>query len=125
MAKIRKDGIKGQFRQGDVLLQEVNEPVQELERREAAERGLQIAEGETTGHAHLIDPATAYEFKGKSSRPDLGTRFVRTEMETALRHEGINEPGDHEPIALKSKTTYRVRKQVELNPAGLPVPVRD
>ncbi len=125
MAKIRQNGIKGQFRQGDVLLQEVNESVKELEKKEPAARGLTVAEGEMTGHAHLIDPATAYEFKGESSRRELGTRFIRTETETALRHEGINEPGDHESIALLPNKVYRVRKQVELNPAGLPVPVRD
>ena len=125
MAKVRKDGIQGQVRQGDVLLMEVTEPVQELERRQPTERGVELAQGELTGHAHLVDPATAYEFKGKSSRRELGTRFLRTEVDTELRHEGIGEPGDHESIALKEKKVYRIRKQVELNPAGLPIPVRD
>ena len=125
MAKVRKDGIKGQVRQGDVLLMEEAAPVEELERRQPTERGVVIAEGELTGHAHLLDPATAYEFKGKSDRPELGTRFLQTQEVTALRHEGIGEPGDHESIALKEKKVYRIRKQVELNPAGLPIPVRD
>jgi len=125
MAKVRENGKKGQVRQGDVLLMEETAPVQELERRQPTERGVVIAEGELTGHAHLIDPSTAYEFKGKSSRGELGTRFLRTEVDTELRHEGIGEPGDHEPIALKEKKVYRIRKQVELNPAGLPIPVRD
>ena len=126
MAKIRKDNcIKGQFRQGDVLIQEINEPVEVLAKKQPLERGVVLAEGELSGHAHLVDPATAYEFKGKSSRPELGSRFLQVQTDTELRHEGITEPGDHEPIALKSGKRYRVRQQLELNPAGLPVPVRD
>ncbi len=127
MAIIRTDNcINGQFRQGDVLIQEIDEPVEEIAKKQPAERGLVLALGEMSGHAHLIDPATAYEFEGKASRPELGTRFLQVLVDTMLRHEGLgDDPGDHEPIALKAGKRYLVRQQLELDPAGLPVQVRD
>lgn len=126
MAKIRTNNyITGQLRQGDVLVELVKEAVREIVRKELHARGLVLAEGESTGHAHLIDPTTAYEFEGATtSSPNKIDRFIRVLEQTQLEHNGIDEPGDHEAIALLPGV-YRVIQQLEFSPMGLPVPVRD
>jgi hypothetical protein len=126
MTKKREtDSIQGQLRQGDVLLEEIDAAtVQETARKAPSERGVVVAEGEMTGHAHLVAPETAYEFTGTVKSDGTAARFLQVTTDSELRHEGINEPGDHDTITLK-KATYKVTTQLEFDPAGMPIPIKD
>jgi len=78
--------------QGDVILVKVNE-IKGI-KKERSERGLILAEGESTGHTHIItdNGAELYEEKGKL--------YLSVEKEVALKHEEHNEvkiaPGKYE-----------------------------
>lgn len=75
-----------QIRQGDVLL--VAEPIPEGARPIAldAERGLVLAEGEVTGHAHRI-PHRHAAGTAAAFRTEEDARFMRVTAPVPLRHE--------------------------------------
>lgn len=102
---------RGLIRQGDVLLVPVD-GVPEGARRLMGARALVLAEGEATGHAHVIVPHHgAPQAWVASSRNGALQRFVVvTGPETALlRHE------EHDPLEL-APGTYEVRRQREYVP---------
>ena len=100
---------RGLLRQGDVLLV----PVESVPSRARAivdgRRRLVLAEGEATGHAHVIRGRRAQLF---AHRPPASTRFLVVESEPAtLVHE------EHDPIRIPPGA-YRVVRQREYEPRG-------
>jgi hypothetical protein len=112
--------IKGQYRQGDVLIQEVSlDKINLAEAKEVArdEYGrIVLAYGEATGHAHVVvDPAVvmlAFNDEQYLYNPD------KTPFE--LRHElpGGQPTGDHDWINVKPATSglFKVVRQREYTP---------
>lgn len=97
-----------QVRQGDVLLLAVDEAEsvelgEEIPRDTA--RGIVLAHGEATGHAHAIKDSGAILFFGKDKAAN-SDRFLRVLRPVSLRHD------EHAPIELPAGL-YRVRRQRE------------
>jgi len=110
------------YRQGDVLITRVNhlpELATELPRDEA--RGVILAEGEVTGHAHRIHSRHAQLY-----RTEVDARYMRVTAPVALQHEehasrgvsarraaspggGLND-GAHEDRQAHSYAGDRVRR---------------
>ena len=86
--------MKQGYQQGDVLLTKVDSiPVGAVE-VEPKRRGVVVAEGEATGHAHVMDPRTVTEF-------EVGDmRFLEVRDTTPMTHEEhdpqVVEPGVYE-----------------------------
>jgi hypothetical protein len=91
-----------QFRQGDVLLELVESAELGKEIPRDPQRGVVLAYGEATGHAHAIadSGATLYFGKDKAANAD---RFLRVLRPVSLRHD------EHAPVALVPGL-YRVRR---------------
>jgi len=61
--------------QGDVLLREISELPKNLKKKEPGKRGVVLAEGEVTGHAHCIaDVKNAEYFEGGDGKIYLSVR---------------------------------------------------
>ena len=103
-------------RQGDVLLERVDSMPDGLEEvpRDPS-RGVVLALGESTNHAHAISDSGAILFRGKGANDD---RFLRVLKPVSLRHE------EHAPIDLP-QGLYRVRRQIEWTDADEPRVVAD
>jgi hypothetical protein len=94
-----------QVRQGDILLEKIDQLPQGLEKLESAERII-IAEGELTGHAHTINAECAVLFREQHT----GVTYLDIfEALTALEHQ------EHAPIMLQ-KGFYKVTRQREYDP---------
>ncbi len=106
------------IRQGDLLFipAKLPENWSKAELRERKRKGVVIAEGEATGHAHkLADPAAAEIL-------DLGFGLYLTvgEKGVSIVHE------EHGPVTLEPKTTYEVHRAREYDYlAAVSRPVRD
>lgn len=102
-----------QYRQGDVLLVRFR-PRRwgALTRVERAEGRIVLAEGEVTGHAHVIDSPLAELYQDA-----LENRYLKLGGPAELRHE------EHAPVAL-GPGVYRVLRQREYAP-GAPRRVAD
>lgn len=70
------------YQQGDVILAQVGLIPADAERETPHARGNVVAEGEVTGHAHVLEPDTSTLFLSPT-----GKRFVQVRMPTALTHE--------------------------------------
>lgn len=100
------------YRQGDVLICAVAKmPTGKSIAR--GRRGVVLAEGEVTGHAHRIPSRHASLF-----RTENDARYLRATAPVALRHE------EHKTITLP-KGDYRVTIHHEYQPAELPRQVAD
>jgi len=72
------------IQQGDVILELVETLPKEAKRQKPRERGVVLADGETTGHAHVMAPMYTSLFL-------VGTLFyVKVEKQTTLTHEEHN-----------------------------------
>jgi hypothetical protein len=71
------------YQQGDVILAQVGMIPEDCERETPHARGNVVAEGEVTGHAHVLEPDTSTLFLS----PNTGRRFVQVRASTALTHE--------------------------------------
>lgn len=90
------------FRQGDVLLVEV----EKLPRRKLrAQQRVRVAEGEATGHAHVLEPT-----EGGQVLTDLDVEFVRI-----MGANGLLVHEEHTAIAVPPGD-YRVTRQREYAP---------
>lgn len=83
-----------QDRHGDVQVQECEEPAALGLRVPAGERGIALALGEATGHAHRIEESDAAELYDAPANDVDGVRYLHVVRTTALRHE------EHGPINL-------------------------
>lgn len=80
--------MKNQIRHGDVQIQECAEPAVLGERiAPHPERGVLLALGEATGHAHAIADADAVEFYDVPENDNSGVRWLKVLRPTMLRHE--------------------------------------
>jgi hypothetical protein len=91
------------FRQGDVLLIEVDEIPEEAKSEPRSGR-IVLAEGEATGHAHAIHERDARTFTHD------GERFLLTKSKAQLIHE------EHGPIEVP-EGAWRVVIQREYEPS--------
>ena len=94
------------YRQGDVLLERVNDIPAGLTTVPRDDGRVILAYGEVTGHAHAV--VGDVEFLA-ADLEDLEERFLRVEGEAAIVHE------EHDTIALPSGN-YRVVRQREYTP---------
>lgn len=117
--------IKGQYRQGDVLV---------FDRKEKPKRGEEIpreggrvvlAHGEVTGHAHVIGErgCSLYQDDSVRSAPDamaligiagglVADRLLVTKQPVPLEHE------EHDKIPLPAAAEKTVRIQVQWDPSA-------
>lgn len=119
-----------QARQGDVFLARIDPrevtALREVEERDP--RGVVLALGEATGHAHVVVGESVALFEGQlqrevgraaqlerrdllPGRPISTHRFLRVESPAVLRHE------EHGPVEL-APGLYRVIRQREYTPAA-------
>lgn len=99
------------FRQGDVLLVPVTQIPQEA-RKQRSRRRLVLAEGEMTGHHHVleVDQATKLEeLLLPGDVAELEQRFVRVLDEAVLTHQ------EHATLTIPPGD-YEVRRQREYAP---------
>lgn len=112
--------IKGQTRQGDVLMQPTTKAIGKRKKVPNEGGRVVLAHGEVTGHAHAIPGATAslYLDDATTVAPDVmpmlalagglpGDRLLRAKTGTAVTHE------EHGPHALKAGEKRVVRIQRE------------
>ena len=85
------------LQQGDVLLESVDEIPAGAKTVEPKERGYVLAEGEETGHAHVIDKVADIEFVEKD-----GMFYIKNKKPVTVTHE------EHKPITIPSGI-WRVR----------------
>lgn len=76
------------YQQGDVKMHVLDSLPKNLNKEKRSKRGYILAEGEVTGHAHVID--TEIEFY----RDNEGKLFFRTEKEVTVKHE------EHRPVTV-------------------------
>ncbi len=122
--------IKDQYRQGDVLLERVDDsgipPIEEMKVVERDRGRVVLAYGEVTGHAHSIasEQATLYAITGEAGKEEVDEaervpgRFLRVlpggldDGAVALEHE------QHPEIELPP-AWYRVLRQSEYTPEAI------
>jgi hypothetical protein len=105
------------YRQGDVLICRVDEIPTDAKELPRAKRGVVLAEGEVTGHAHRIPSrhAKLYRTEGDAKFLRIGAGGKRP---VALLHE------EHSPVTLPPGN-YRVTIHREYQPGELPRQVAD
>ena len=103
-----KKQMSKQYRQGDVLLVEIDQPLRTGKPINPEEGRIILARGELTGHAHAIQEGdgNAKFFEGTGDRRYLFLREIER-----LEHE------EHGSIVLEPGW-YEVRKQREYDPVG-------
>jgi len=103
------------YRQGDVLIVAVDELPADATELARDKRGVVLAEGEVTGHAHRIPSRHANLYRSESD-----ARFLRVmgPAPVALQHE------EHTAIEI-SPGNYRVSIHREYQPGELPRQVAD
>jgi len=101
------------FRQGDVLIVAVSEIPSGAVEVPRSKRGVVLAEGEVTGHAHRIPSRSA-----KLYRTEMDARYMRVTAPVALNHE------EHSTVRIPAGE-YRVTIHTEYQPGELPRQVAD
>jgi hypothetical protein len=96
--------MKKIYRQGDVLIEEIDSIDAGLEMKPAGERVI-LAEGEATGHHHSVQ-TTDSDLFGEDVN---GVKFLNLCKDSVLTHQ------EHGPINLGAGT-YRVTRQREYSP---------
>ena len=81
--------MKELFQQGDVLIESVEEIPIDAKAVAAKPRGYVLAEGEHTGHAHVIDKVADIEFVEKD-----GMFYIKNKKSVSVTHE------EHNPITI-------------------------
>ena len=77
------------LQQGDVLIESVGTIPADAKIVLAKERGFVLAEGEVTGHAHVIDRVADIEFTEKD-----GMFYIKNKKPVVVRHE------EHKPVTI-------------------------
>jgi|SRR5208283_1721977 len=88
--------------QGDVFFTRAKRLPVKAEVKQKSKRGYIIAEGEATGHAHVVDDDIELYESG-------GVLYLRTEKEIQVKHE------EHKPVIL-SKGIWKVGIVREYDP---------
>jgi len=92
------------IQQGDVLVFRVDKIPENATPVEPKNGKYILAEGEATGHAHVIDVMDGIDMFQSSN--DL---FLTLDVETTVRHE------EHKPVTLKPGN-YKIKKVREVDP---------
>jgi hypothetical protein len=98
--------IKGQYRQGDVLIEEID--AQEPNDNAKKLKRIVLAEGEVTGHAHVIDVESDHADWWKEDE----SQIVNLHKPAQVKHQ------EHGAIDLKAKS-HRVTRQREYAPEAI------
>jgi hypothetical protein len=93
------------YRQGDVLLVRTRRLPKEAQAVEPGPRGIVLAEGEATGHAHVLAPDHVREWSVAEQR------YITVDRPAPLTHE------EHGTVVVEPGT-YEVIRQVEYEPEG-------
>lgn len=97
--------LKKMFRQGDVLIEEVDEIPKGSHTEIARDGGrVVLAYGEVTGHAHALTDDSVMLMSFKPERGTTPDRFLKVGRQSTLRHE------EHGPIELPAGK-YRITIQ--------------
>ena len=104
------------YRQGDILIFPANELPDNLVKVQRTKRGIVLAEGEATGHAHCILNRDVELFR-QADMDEMADRFLRVESEAQLVHD------EHDTLTIPAGL-WRVRHQREYAPQA-PVYVAD
>jgi hypothetical protein len=98
---------KLKYRQGDVLIFEVDNLPPVIEHEMKAKQEVVLAEGEVTGHRHLLvaDPETKVEI----AHDGVGFYLKVSGGKATIRHE------EHKPITL-APGNWRIKIQQEYDP---------
>lgn len=98
------------YRQGDVLLVAIEAAPQNAETVKRTKRGLVLAEGEATGHAHVITDEAA----------ELVTADEAAELYLLVHGtEAVELTHDEHATVLVPPGTYEVRRQREYQPDAI------
>lgn len=102
--------VRGIVRQGDVLLVPVDEVPVRQRRREIEGPRIVVAEGEATGHAHVV--------RGEARLVRSTAHYFRpTEQHLVVTGAAVLTHEEHDTIEL-APGTYEVRRQREYVPGG-------
>jgi hypothetical protein len=101
------------YRQGDVLIVSVLSIPDDAQPLKRTKRGVVLAEGEVTGHAHRIPSRSASLY-----RTEMDARYMRVTAPVALNHE------EHTTVKIPAGN-YRVTIHAEYSPGELPRQVED
>jgi len=101
------------LRQGDVLLYQRSTIPADAKPLEPTDRGVVLAEGEVTGHAHRIASRHATLYRTESD-----ARFLRVTAPVSLKHE------EHSPVEIPVGD-YQIVIHTEYEPGELPRQVAD
>jgi len=114
-SKQKKSAAPMMYRQGDVLIVAVDKVPDDAKEVPRDKRGVILAEGEVTGHAHRIAHRSASLYRSESD-----ARFLRVmgPAPVALSHE------EHTAVELPPGN-YRVSIHREYQPGELPRQVAD
>lgn len=104
------------YRQGDVLIVAIDEIPSSSTEVPRAKRGIVLAEGEVTGHAHRIPSRSATLY-----RTETDARYLRV---TAGKTPAVLKHEEHAKIELPPGN-YRVTIHREYQPGALPRRVED
>lgn len=97
-----------QYRQGDILIEEIDTLPVDVKEEERVSEPIVLAYGETTGHMHAITDLHVKAFLDSSLN---GTRYLHVYKQAFLNHQ------EHDTIQLPSGF-YRVTRQREYRPEG-------
>ena len=98
-----KTKIKGQYRQGDVLIERTSETIPTTKPDQTGR--IILAHGEVTGHSHDV-------IEGEAWKTDGGVDIVRVKKATEVRHQ------EHGRIPLK-RGTHKIVRQKEYAPEAI------
>ena len=96
-----------QYRQGDVLLEQIPSLPDNLKRGVREEGRIIVARGESTGHSHVIADAKVQSFVDSD-----GNLFLEVAEQTEVVHE------EHATLTLPPGV-YRITHQREYNPVEI------
>lgn len=103
------------MRQGDVLLVPVK-AVPDTATKQRTQRRVVLAEGEATGHAHVIESpdVSLYEIVTEGDVAEMRQRFLTVEAEVALVHDEhatiTVEPGIYEILRQREYMPQEIRR---------------
>lgn len=116
MTKVKDSKMPKMYRQGDVMIVAIDTIPDNATEVPRTDRGVVLAEGEVTGHAHRIPSRSA-----KLYRTEEDARYMRVtagKMPAVLEHEehktacghitghGVDDDGDTYAISCSSLATY-------------------
>ena len=99
------------YRQGDVLIQRVNKIPKGLKPLPRDEHGrLVLAEGERTGHAHVVEGDALFL---AADLDEMTDRYLRIEQEALVVHDEHDTitlpPGDYQIVRQREYTPEQIR----------------